>query len=128
MPPWAGGARAQRGAANYHAGLAAEDAVAADYQRRGRHLARRRWRGPSGEIDLILREGDRVVFVEVKKARSFDQAAWRLSRAQADRIILAAQEFLAGEPRGQLTDIRFDLALVDGIGRVEIRENAIWAD
>jgi len=40
----------------YHAGLAAEEIVAADYARRGLRLERRRWRGKRGEIDLIVRE------------------------------------------------------------------------
>ena len=108
----------------YHAGLAAEDIVARDYARRGRPVAHRRWRGEGGEIDLIVREGDCVVFVEVKKSKSFDAAALRLGRRQMDRLCMAATEFLAGEPRGQLTDMRFDLALIDGRGAMRIIENA----
>ena len=112
------------GAVGYHAGLVAEDIVASDYARRGRPVAHRRWRGSGGEIDLIAREGDRVVFVEVKKSKTFDMAALRLGRRQMDRICSAALEFLAGEPRGQLTEMRFDLALVDGRGATRIIENA----
>ena len=112
------------GAVGYHAGLVAEDIVARDYARRGRPVAHRRWRGTAGEIDLIAREGDRVVFVEVKKSKTFDMAALRLGRRQMDRICSAALEFLAGEPRGQLTEMRFDLALVDGRGATRIIENA----
>ena len=41
-----------------------------------------------------------------------------------DRLVGAASEFIAAEPNGQLTDMRFDLAMVDGQGRVEIIENA----
>lgn len=43
------------------------------------------------------------------------------------RIWNAAAEFLEGEPMGQLTAARFDVALVDGQGRVEIIENAFAA-
>lgn len=112
------------GTVSYHAGLSAEDGVARVYERRGLSIAARRWRGAAGEIDLILQQGDGYVFVEVKKSRSFARAAERVSRRQAERIMTAAQEFLDGTPRGQLTDIRFDVALVDGQGRVEILENA----
>ena len=112
------------GTISYYAGLAAEDIVAADYARRRHGLAARRWRGQAGEIDLIMRDGNTVVFVEVKKSRSSARAATRLSRRQMDRICAAASEFLAGEPRGQLTDVRFDLAMVDGTGRTSIIENA----
>jgi putative endonuclease len=108
------------GIVSYHAGLAAEDAVEATY---GLPVAARRWRGTTGEIDLILRDGEGLIFVEVKRARDFARAAERLSRAQAERIWSTAAEFLSGEPRGQLTDARVDLALVDGVGRVQIIEN-----
>ena len=117
-------AKALVGKTAYHAGLSAEDIVAQDYARRGRPVAHRRWRGEGGEIDLIAREGDCVVFVEVKKSSSFDRAATRLNRRQMDRLCVAATEFLAGEPRGQLTNMRFDLALVDGRGAMRIIENA----
>lgn len=115
------------GTVSYHAGLSAEDQVAQDYRRRGYHLAGRRWRGRGGELDLVLRDGEGLVFVEVKKARDFARAAERVSRRQIERIFTAASEFVAGEPRGQLTDMRFDVALVDGVGRIEILENALAA-
>lgn len=111
------------GLVSYHAGMAAEGAVAAQYQGRGHAPAASRWRGTAGEIDLILRDGAGLIFVEVKKARDFTRAAQRLSRAQMERIWATAAEFMAGEPRGQLTEARIDLALVDGIGRVRIIEN-----
>lgn len=112
------------GSIGYHAGLVAEDVVAQDYTRRNHGIAARRWRGKSGEIDLIARSGDTVVFVEVKKSRDFATAARRLGRRQMDRICASASEFLAGEPKGQLTDVRFDLAMVDGTGRIQVIENA----
>lgn len=112
------------GTTSYHGGLAAESIVALDYTRRGRSIAARRWRGRAGEVDLIVRDGAAIVFVEVKKSRSFAAAATRLGQRQMERLCLAAQEFLEGEPRGQLTDMRFDVALVDGTGRVRIIENA----
>lgn len=116
------------GQVGYYAGLAAEDIVAQDYERRGRFVAGRRWRGCQGEIDLIVREGARVVFVEVKKSSSFARAATRLSRRQMDRLCSAASEFVANEPAGQMTEMRFDLAMVDGHGAVQIIENAFMED
>jgi putative endonuclease len=83
-----------------------------------------RWRGASGEIDLIVREGAGVVFVEVKKAATHAEAALRLTSRQMARIYAAAAEFLAGEPAGQATDCRFDVALMDSYGRIEVLENA----
>ena len=112
------------GTTGYHAGRVAEDVVANDYERRDHGIAARRWRGKSGEIDLIARDGETVVFVEVKKSRSFATAAGRLGRRQMDRIVAAAGEFLAKEPHGQLTDVRFDLAVVNEVGAVQVIENA----
>jgi len=112
-----------QGDTNYHAGLAAEAVVARDYLARGQKIACQRWRGKGGEIDLIIREGDRVVFTEVKKSRTHDIAATRLSAKQMQRICNAACEFVDGEPKGQLTEIRFDLATVDQAGTVRIIEN-----
>lgn len=112
------------GLIGYLSGLAAESAVERQYEGRGRQIAARRWRGRWGEIDLIAREGETVVFVEVKKASTHARAAERLGAAQVRRLWAAAQEFLEGEPLRGLTDVRFDVALVDALGRIEIRYNA----
>lgn len=119
--------RQERGAAAWRSGVLAEDSVARAYEERGCAVARRRWRSPWGEVDLIAREGATVVVVEVKKARSLEDAAHRLSRRQMDRLCAAAADFCEGEPRGALTELRFDLALVDGAGRVRVIENA-WGE
>ncbi|MCE8510515.1 YraN family protein [Ruegeria pomeroyi] len=117
-------ARRLRGSRNHLAGVAAEHSVASDYERRGYRLARRRWRGTGGEIDLIARSGDEVIFVEVKHSRDFARAAESLCGRQMARLHAAAAEYLADEPAGQLTSMRFDVALVDGTGQLEIIENA----
>jgi len=117
----------KRGQTSYHAGLAAEDIVAQQYSRSGRPVLAKRWRGSAGEIDLVAQDGDGVIFIEVKKSRSHAQAVTRLTRRQMDRIYGAGSEFLATQPRGQLTDVRFDLALVDEMGRVDVIENAFMA-
>ena len=112
---------------NYQAGQAAEASVARVYEGMGMQVAHQRWRGRGGEVDLILRHGDEVVFVEVKKSRNFAQAAQRLLPRQMARLLTAGEEFLGGEPRGLLTEARFDVALVNGAGKVEIIENALMA-
>jgi len=112
------------GAVSYHAGACAEQAVARHYVEAGRSIAARRWRGSGGEIDLIARDGDGLIFIEVKQSRSFDRAAESLTRRQMDRIYASASEFLAAEPTGQDTESRFDVALVDSVGRIRIIENA----
>ncbi|PSL22195.1 YraN family protein [Shimia abyssi] len=117
----------RRSQVNYHAGCAAEDCVARAYEGHGMTVAHRRWRGRSGELDLVLRRDDQVVFVEVKKSKSFAQAAERIRPAQMQRILSAGEEFIGTEPLGLLTDTRFDVALVNDAGQVEIIENALQA-
>lgn len=114
------------GRSNYLAGQAAEDAVLRHYEARGMTLAKARWRGKAGEVDLILRDRDTLVFVEVKHSRSFDSAVARLLPKQVERLMHAAEEFAGGEPKGLLTEMRFDVALVNGQGEVHILENALW--
>jgi putative endonuclease len=72
-----------------------------------------------------LRKQAMLVFVEVKRARSFAVAAERVTQRQLARIIATASEFVATEPAGQDSEMRFDAALVDEIGRIEIRENIL---
>lgn len=115
------------GAVSYHAGVSAEAAVARHYTRSGRAIAATRWRGAGGEIDLIAREGADVIFIEVKQSRTFAEAAEHLTRRQMDRIYASAAEYLGGEPGGLNTGARFDVALVDERGAIEIIENAFAA-
>lgn len=113
-----------RGQINYRAGLAAEAQVADHFLRAGLPVRERRWRGPGGEIDLICGDEAGLVFVEVKKGRDHAGALARVTRRQLDRIRTSAEAYAARMPRGSLTDMRIDLALVDATGRIEIIENA----
>lgn len=115
------------GARSYHAGASAEAQVEQLYGRSGHVICERRWRGQSGEIDLIARDGTKVIFIEVKQSKTHALAAEHLTERQMARICRAAEEFLAGEPNGQSTEMRFDVALVDGYGRIEVLENAFAA-
>lgn len=112
-------------ARNYHAGLAAESSVLRQYLDAGYQLLAQRFRGLRGEIDLVLGKGTAVVFVEVKKSKSFDAALARLGPAQIGRIFDTASEFLGTQPLGQLTETRFDVALVNTQGQVCVMENAL---
>jgi putative endonuclease len=118
--------RADRGMMSHRAGLSAEDAVARFYQGRGYAVAARRWRGLSGEIDLIFEAPDEVVFVEVKQAETHDLAAERLGPAQMRRIHGASDEYVDQVMGRPFIDRQFHLALVDGVGRIAILEDAFF--
>lgn len=120
-------ARVQRGRTAYHAGMAAEDCVARAYIAAGYRLVAERWRGRRGEIDLIFSTIKGVVMVEVKASKSFSSAAAHISPSQVKRLYATAEEYLATLPSGNLTDVRFDVALVDQTGALDIHENAFAA-
>lgn len=120
--------RAERGAANRRGGEMAEEAVALHYMGRGCRVLARRWRSVAGEIDLVVQDGETVVAVEVKRASTHDTAALRLSPRQRARLCAALALFCEGQDAAGAPDgRRFDLALVDGMGRVELYPNA-WGE
>jgi len=110
------------------AGQAAEMQVARHYAAQGYRVVSQRWRGGGGELDLILEDGFGAhIFVEVKKSATHARAAQRLGPAQMGRMVSAAQVFMSKLPMGLLTPARFDVALVDALGRIDVIENAIAA-
>ena len=120
-------ARARRGRIAAMSGCMAEDQVANHYGARGYDILARRWRGRAGEIDMICQLGECLVFVEVKSSSTHAQAGERLGRPQMDRICKAACEYCGNRPTGLLSEMRFDAALVDSFGRIEVFENAFGA-
>ncbi|MET0217063.1 MAG: YraN family protein [Burkholderiales bacterium] len=99
----------------------AAEALAADYLRQhGLSILERNFRCRFGEIDLIARDGDAVVFVEVRmRGRSdFGGAAESITAAKRERLRKAAGLYLSQQrttPR-----CRFDAVLVSGAdGRIE---------
>ena len=61
-------------------------------------IVARRYRTAAGEIDLIVRRGRTLVFVEVKARADFRVAAEAVSPRQQHRIARAASQFLAARP------------------------------
>ena len=116
-----------RGAFAHAGGMSAEQQVAAHYQRQGAELLAERWRGQAGELDLAFNVGDEIVLVEVKASRTHAAAASHLRPQQTARLLRAAEEFLGTQPLGSLTPMRFDLAMIDAQGRIEVIENALMA-
>ena len=120
-------ARARRSAVSYRAGLAAEGIAARHYHAQGYETVAQRWRGAGGEIDLIMRKGLLTVFIEVKKAAYFARAAQRITPRQMSRIAQSAEAYASCLPKGLLSDMRIDVALVNDTGQIEVIENAFGA-
>ena len=93
-------------------GLSAESRAAAYLVAKGYRILARRFRTSLGEIDIVAMRRGVLVFVEVKARDSFDAAAESISRRQQNRIIAAAQLWLAAHPEDAVRDMRFDVVLV----------------
>ncbi len=90
-------------------GRDAEDYALAYLQRRGLRLLARNWRWRGGEIDLILKEGDTLVFAEVR-CRSdarFGGAVDSVDRRKRHRLLEGAALYLARH--GGDVPVRFDV-------------------
>src|SRR5215218_3797867 len=93
-------------------GLSAESRAAAYLVAKGYRIVARRWRSPVGEIDIVARRRNTLVFVEVKAREKLDDAAEAVIVRQQRRIIAAAEAWLAKHPEDANSDIRFDVVLV----------------
>ncbi len=79
---------------------------------KGYSILERNWRCPLGEIDLIARYRETVVFVEVKARASKMQAMEAITAHQRARIQNAAGVWMASHPKSATSGIRFDCVVV----------------
>lgn len=93
-------------------GRFAEGLAAASLRLRGYQVIARRFRTPLGEIDLIVRRGRALAFVEVKARADLEQALSAVSSHQRERTLRSAQLFLANHPAYQHHNLRFDVVAV----------------
>ena len=98
--------------AAFRLGLSAENRAALYLVAKGFRVIARRWRTPVGEVDIVARAGNLLVFVEVKARARFDDAAYSVTDRQKRRIAAAAAAWLADHPDDAMRDIRFDAVLV----------------
>lgn len=116
-------ARKRRGARAERWGVAAEAAAADWYARRGGEIVARRVRTEAAELDLVVREGDALVFVEVKARRNIEAALGAVRPADWARIGNGA-ELYAERIGASGGEMRIDLFAMDRGGRIEVVPNA----
>ncbi|HYW93678.1 MAG TPA: YraN family protein [Gammaproteobacteria bacterium] len=97
-------------------GHAAEDAALAYLRRRGLVLVERNYRCPGGELDLVMREHESLVFVEVRHRRraSHGSAAESVDACKRQRLVRAAMHYLQRTGQAARTAARFDVVALSG--------------
>ena len=112
-------------------GKTGEDLACAELECRGYAILARRYRRRGGEIDIVARDGQTVVFVEVKArdGRAFGEAAEAVTAFKRRRITRLALDYmtryrLANRPcRFDVVSIHFD----SGRPVIEVFNNAFDA-
>ena len=107
-------------------GLSAETLAAWLLRLRGYRVLARRSKHPVGEIDLVVRRGNLIAFVEVKARRAAGEAIHAITPNQRRRIERAAEAFVARNPSLSQCDWRFDVVLVDGAGWLPCHMQDAW--
>ncbi|TNC99489.1 MAG: hypothetical protein FD121_225 [Gallionellaceae bacterium] len=108
-------------------GVAAEQTAARFLQQQGLRLIQTNYRCRYGEIDLIMKDGDTLVFAEVRmrSKQDFGGAAASIDARKQGKLILTAQHYLSSLPR--TPPCRFDAVLMatpEGQDGIEWVENA----
>jgi putative endonuclease len=98
-------------------GKTGEDRAVAELEHRGYAILARRYRTRHGEIDIVARDDETTVFVEVKARATdeFGQAAAAVTPWKQRRLVRMATDYLA---RHGLANhrCRFDVVAIDDIG------------
>ncbi|MBR3109406.1 MAG: YraN family protein [Clostridia bacterium] len=104
----------------FEIGLLGENQAAAYLKKQGMRILEKRFRTPHGEIDLIARDKDTLVFVEVKaRPNSAEgQGLLAVNRKKRGHLRYAAQYYLQSHPWEQA---RFDVIEISAEGLKHIK-------
>ncbi len=112
-------------------GKTGEDLACAELEKRGYAIVARRYRRRGGELDIIARDGETMVFIEVKTrdGRAFGDGADAVTGFKRRRITQLALDYMM---RHHLSDCpcRFDVVSVQvdsGVPVIEVFQNAFDA-
>ena len=96
-------------------GKAAEKAAEEHLRRKGYRILDRNVRYPNGELDIVARDHETVVFVEVKARRSdeFGGASYAVTHQKEQKLIQLAAQYV-GKHHLQDYPCRFDIILLQG--------------
>ena len=103
-------------------GDAAEDRACRHLEGSGFTIVERNFRTRGGEIDIVARKGDVLVFVEVRsrEAADFGTPEESVTPAKRRRIVGAARHYLSNVPPSSWREARFDVIAIEGSGEAAI--------
>jgi putative endonuclease len=119
---------------NLRKGLRFEDQASSYLQAHGLRLLHSNYRCRFGELDLVMRDGDTLCFVEVKfrKSLSFGGAAASIPPTKQRKIIKTALFYIASHKQLANKAMRFDALLIqqqaDGGNQINWIRNAFYAE
>lgn len=104
-------------------GKIAEAAAESYLTRQGLLAIDRNYRCRSGEIDLIMRDGKQLVFVEVRYRRNtqYGSPLESVDHRKQSRLVKAAEHYLQ---RHGMTNCRFDVIGITGNQQIQWIQNA----
>jgi len=112
---------------------ASAERLAEDYLReKGYEILAKNFRSPFGEIDLVVKKGKTLVFVEVKSGsflKGYPEE--RVDRKKQERIQKIGEYFLLknSENLSKIKEVRFDVIAVDSEkGEIRHYESAFFAE
>jgi putative endonuclease len=99
-------------------GNAAEERACRHLDRSGFTIVERNFRTRGGEIDIVARKGDVLVFVEVRSREvpDFGSPEESVTPAKRRRIVATARRYLSNVPPSTWREARFDVIAVEGSG------------
>lgn len=108
-------------------GSAYEQQAAAFLDKRGYQLLEQNFYSRHGEIDLIAKEGDTLVFVEVKyrKSEKNGNPAEAVTGKKQQHMLAAARYYLFSHGYPEDTPCRFDVVAILG-EQVTLYRDAFW--
>jgi putative endonuclease len=98
--------------AAYARGLEAETAAARHLMALGFEIVEQRYKTKSGEVDIIARKDDVVLFVEVKARKTLSDALDSVSHTSQRRIEAAGREWIAAQDDAHMLSWRNDVIAI----------------
>jgi putative endonuclease len=116
-------------------GRRGEDIAAVYLRLKGYKVLERNYRVPQGEIDLVCRKGDTIVFVEVKRRKTLSKGSplEAVTSQKRSRLSAAGAVYLARHS-GETLNARFDVVALSpsgnifGIPRIQHLSNAFASE